>query len=303
MNIPINYKVSEFGANIVMFAVLQHFYYSKKNQLLNYSAGISPQHSNSSNIINNFRWENLLINENAAISIMLKNISVIRSLLIDLSRVKEMLWSRQWQKLAEEFVGLHCKNDDLLDACDYSIRTLCLIFINDEDSSNFKKSLSLSFQFVFFNFFHIAKFLYKFERRIFKHFKGQAVLKFDELREIPKYFSIYLKIAKFLADLEQIFIKNFDYHDENSKLALKDFDKSRYNFGTFPKLYETEYPKEVNLDQVLKVVKLKLSSNILKIGAFVFNHIFEKEMAFNIFKSLSEALNCIRLHIEREDAY
>lgn len=299
-NSPINYKVSEYGANIVMFTILQHFYFNKNNRLMNSSLGIQPSQSNTANLINNFKWKNLLIGENPSVSIMLKNISVIRSLLIDISKVKEMLWIKDWDNLSKEFVALNCKDEDLLDACAYSIRTISFIFINDEYSSNFKNSLSLSFQFLVFNFFHIAKFLYKFERKIFRHFNSECVLKSNELKEIPKYFSIYLKIAKFLADLEQIFIKNFNYNDVDSKLALKDFDKTRFNFGVFPKLHESEYPKEVNLEQVLKVVKLKLSSNILKIGSFIFKYVFEQEMAFNIFKNLSDALIHIKDHIEKE---
>lgn len=301
-NNPINYKVSEFGSNILMFTVLQYFYFNKTT-ISNYSVGISPYHSNSSNVVKNYKWEDLLVSPDSGLSvesIILKNISVIRSLQIDLSKVKELMWTRQWQKLSIEFVNLHAKDDDLLDACDYSVRTLSLIFINDTSSSNFKKTISLTYQFLFFNFFYIAKFLYKFERKILRHTSRQQTLNKSDLKEIPKNFSIYLKLAKFLADLEQISIKNFGYNDVESKLALKTFDESRYTFGKPPRLLESEYPKEVNFEQVLKVVKLRLSSNILKIGEFYFNLIYEDEISFNIFKSLSDGLFNLRVHLESE---
>lgn len=307
MNNQINYKMSEFGANIVVFGLLQYFYSNKKNSLTNFSAGVSPYHSNSSNLVKNYKWEDLLIDQNLNInleSILLKNISVIRSLMIDLSKVKECMWHRRWSEMSQEFIRIHPRNDDLIDACDYSIRTISLIFINDIDSSNFKKCLSLTLQCLFFNFFYIAKFLHSFERRILKSSASALVIenmKPSELKLISKNFSIYIKIAKFLADLEQILVRNFNYHDIESKLATKEFDETRYNFGVPPRLLnESDYTTNINMTQVSQVAKLCLSSSILKIGEFVFNLVFEKEMNFNIYKSLSDGLFHLRVYLESD---
>lgn len=307
MNNQINYKLSEFGANIVIFGLLQYFFSNKKNSLTNYSAGVSPFHSNSSNLVKNYKWEDLLIDQNLNInleSILLKNISVIRSLMIDLSKIKECMWHRRWNELSQEFMKLHARNDDLIDACDYSIRTISLIFINDIDSSNFKKCLSLTIQCLFFNFFYIAKFLHSFERKILRSSPSALIIsnmKPSELKLVSKNFSIYIKIAKFLADLEQILVRNFNYHDIESKLTTKEFDKTRYNFGVAPRiLNDSDYSTNINMTQVSQVAKLCLSSSILKIGEFVFNLVFEKEMNFNIYKSLSDGLFHLRVYLESD---
>jgi len=311
MNNQINYKLSEFGANIVMFGLLQYFYANKKSSLTNYSAGISPFHSNSSNMVKNYKWENLLIDQNLNInleSVLLKNISVIRSLMIDLSKVKEYMWNRRWNELSLEFMKLHPKNDDLIDACDYSIRTLSLIFINDVDSSNYKKCLSLTLQCLFFNFFYIAKFLHSFEKKVLKPSPSStgpllstSNMKSSESKLISKNFSVYIKIAKFLADLEQILVRNFNYHDIESKLATKKFDESRYNFGEQPSvLNEADFSASLNVPQVIQVAKLSLSSSILKMGEFIFNLVFQKEMNFNIYKSLSDGLFHLRVYLESD---
>ncbi|CCH42801.1 hypothetical protein BN7_2345 [Wickerhamomyces ciferrii] len=307
MNNQISYKLSEFGANIVMFSLLQYFYFNKKQSLTNNFAGISPFHSNSSNLVKNYKWENMLINESLNInleSILLKNILVIRSLKIDLSKMKDSMWNRRWNDLTEEFSKINAKNDDLIDACDYSIRTISLIFINDVNSSNFRKCLSLTLQCLMFNFVYIARFLHSFEKRILNKPTTSITpsnLKPSELKLISKNFSIYIKIAKFLADLEQIMVKNFGYNDPESKLATKEFDESRFNFGIAPRLLnEAEYSTNINPIQVYQVAKLRLSSNILKIGQFVYSHVFEEEMNFNIFKSLSGGLYHLRINLDNE---
>lgn len=308
MNNQITYKLSQFGANIVVFGLLQYFYHNKKNSLANYYAGVSPFHSNSSNLVKNFKWENMLIDQNLHInleSILLKNISVIRSLMIDLSKIKDCMWHRRWNELSQEFAKMHPKNDDLIDACDYSIRTISLIFVNDIDSSNFKKCLSLTLQCLFFNFFYIAKFLHSFECKILKAspalLASTSSMKSSELKLISKNFSVYIKIAKFLADLEQILVRNFNYHDIESKLAIKEFDESRYHFGVPPTILNSaDFSTNINMNQVVQVVKLGLSSSILKIGEFVFSLVFEKEMNFNIYKSLSDGLFHLRVFLETD---
>lgn len=301
-NNQINYKVSEFGSIIIMNILLQYFFTNRDNALSNYSIGISPDHMNASNLVKNYLWEDMVTDVYSQMnmeSVVLRNVAVIRSMMIDLSPMKEALWSRSWDKVSSEFLSLSPKTDDLIDACDYSVRTLSMMFINDVESSNFKKCVSLSLQWLFFNFFYIAKFLHKFERLILKQVLTGGHIKPHEARLMPKFFSIYLKIAKFLADLEQLLTRNFEYHDPTSQLALKQFDASKITFG-YQRLVEAHYPKDVNMDNVVKIVSLRLSQNVLRIGEFVMYYIYKHEANFNIFKAQSEGLRHLRVFVEKD---
>lgn len=301
-NNQIGYKVSEFGSIIMMYTVLQYFYFNKRNALTNYSVGIAPDHMNSSNLVKNYLWEDMLIDPSREMnmeSICLRNITVLRSLMIDLSNVKEAIWNRHWNEVCTEFISTNPRNADLVDACDYSIRTLSMLFLNDIESSNFRKCLSLTLQWVFFNFFYIVKFLHKFERIILKQVMTGGSVKPYEARAMPQNFSMYVKIAKFLADLEQLLTRNFDYSDPVSKLALREFDPSKITFG-YQRLVDTSYPSEVNMDNVVKVIQLRLSSNTLKIASFIFGYVYRNEASFNIFENLSDGCNQMRLFLEKD---
>jgi zinc finger protein ADR1 len=301
-NNPINYKISEFGSIIMMYIVMQYFYFNKRNTLTNYSAGISPYHMNSSNLVKNYVWEDFLTDVHLGItmeSIILRNNMVIRSLLIDISKIKEAMWHRRWSEVCSGFLTINPKEDDLIDACDYSVRSLSMMFVNDVDSSNFKKCVSLSLQWLFFNFFYITKFLHRFERIILKQVVPGLSVRQQDAKLIPKHFSIYIKIAKFLADLEQLLTRNFDYHDPESKLTMKEFDPSKITFG-YQRLVEVTYPKEINMENVIKIMSLRLSSNMLKIGEFIFQYIYKHEATFNIFQGLGEGMHELRLFLEKD---
>ncbi|ONH65134.1 hypothetical protein BON22_4990 [Cyberlindnera fabianii] len=210
-----------------MYTVLQYFYFNKKSALTNFYIGISPDHMNSSNLVKNYSWELMLSsldNELNLESIILRNITVIRSLMIDLSKVKEAMWG---------------------------------------------ETLGMKYG------------------KVLKQIVPQGVVKPTDIKLIPKHFHVYVRVAKFLADLEQLLTRNFGYLDK--EIVDQDY-------------WIVKYPRDVSLENVVKIVNLRLSGNILKIGEFIFKYIYEQELSFNIFKSLGQGLGEMNRLMEEEFA-
>ncbi|CDK26793.1 unnamed protein product [Kuraishia capsulata CBS 1993] len=193
--------------------------------------------------------------------------------------------------------------------------------IGELDFERFSWKLSLNLQILFDVVLSLVKFLANYEgtfkaRMRYKgldtnlsfvhHFQlSSTVLKDedgDDNMEVDdsdeaELFGLYESIFKIYLNLEFFLKVNYGYNDFESEFSSLTISSILSKKGTSTK------PKTERDLMINELISFKLPSKLLKIGEFLFNFIYDKNLKFINFKNLSNGLFHLRISLENNEDY